>query len=195
MTGEVTVELLRVPRLHPVVELLADRARELVDERDRVDELERLHPFADEARDLVQELEVGLDRAGRVRPLHLDGDAAPVRKHRLVHLADRRGRHGLALELEEELLDVEAELFADDTLDVLVRELRDLVLERLQLEDDVRRDDVGARREELSELHERRPELVEHLAQALAAGRAFVARLELVLAARAHAAGRRDSNR
>ena len=120
MPGEVAVELLRVPRLHPVVELLANRPRELVDERDRVDELERLHAFADEARDLVEELEVGLDR-GRVRPLHLDGDAAAVRKDRLVHLADRGGRHGLALELEEELLDVQAELLADDTLDVLVR--------------------------------------------------------------------------
>ena len=73
-------------------------------------------------------------------------------------------------------------------------EPRDLVLERLQLEDDVRADDVGARREELPELHERRPELIEHLAETLPAGRPFVRLGFLVLAARAY--GRqRDSNR
>ena len=38
-----------------------------------------------------------------------------------------------------------------------------------ELGDDVRRDDVGPRREQLAELDERRAELVEHLAQVLAA--------------------------
>ena len=47
-----------------------------------------------------------------------------------------------------------------------VRDGRDVVLERLELEDDVGRDDVRARREELAELDEGRPELIEHLPDA-----------------------------
>src|SRR5688572_25870269 len=73
VAGEVPVELLRVARLHAVVELLPDRSRELVDERDRVDELEGLDPLADEAGHLVHELEVSLDLAGSVRSLDLHG--------------------------------------------------------------------------------------------------------------------------
>jgi hypothetical protein len=170
--GEVAVELLGVPRLHPVVELLADRAGELVDERDGVDELERLDAVANETRGLVHELEVGFDLARRVRPLHLHGDTASVRERRPVHLTDGRGGNGLLLEIEEELLDGELELLLDHALDLGVGDRRDVVLQRLQLEDDVRRDDVRARGEELAELDEGRPELVQHLPDAEAAVRA-----------------------
>ncbi len=83
-----------------------------------------------------------------------------------MHLADGRGRDRRLVELEEELVDREPELLFDDLLRLLEGERRDLVLERLQLEDDVRRDDVRPRREELAELDEGRAELVEHLAQA-----------------------------
>ena len=63
VTREVAVEVLRVPALLPVVELLADRARELVDELARVDEVERADPLAREPRRLVEQREVGLDLA------------------------------------------------------------------------------------------------------------------------------------
>ena len=92
-----------------------------------------------------------------------------------MDLADRRGGDRRLLELGEELGDRELEILLDHALDVLVRERADVVLECLQLEQDVRRNDVGARREELAELDERRAELVEQLAQVLAAlgARAF----------------------
>ncbi len=64
----------------------------------------------------------------------------------------------------------------DDPLDLGERERLDVVLEAAQLGDDVRRHDVGARREQLAELDERRPELVEHLAEMPAAVRAVVRR-------------------
>ena len=86
-----------------------------------------------------------------------------------MHLADRRRRDGLLLEVEERPLDRQAELRLDDPLDVLDRERRHLVLELPELGDHVRRDEVGTRREQLPELDERRPELVEHLAQPPAA--------------------------
>src|SRR2546428_584613 len=75
----------------PVVELLPDRARELVDERPGVDEVERPDALLRDARGLVEEGEVGLDLARRARPLHLHRDAAAVRERRAVDLADRGG--------------------------------------------------------------------------------------------------------
>ena len=156
-TRRSSVELLGVPRLDAVVELLPDRARELVDDGDGVDELERADALASESGELVHELEVGLDLTRRVRPLHLDDDPAPVRKRRTVHLSDRGGCDRRLLEVDVELLEGEPELVLDDLSGLLEREGRDRVLERLQLEDDVRRDDVRAGGEELAELDERRP--------------------------------------
>ena len=72
------------------------------------------------------------------------------------------------------------ELLADHALHIVERERLDVVLERAELRDDVRRDDVRAHREQLPELDERRPELVEHLAEVLAArGRRGRVRIEL----------------
>ena len=58
-----------------------------------------------------------------------------------------------------------AELFDDRPLDVRVRERTNVVLQRAQLENDVRRHHVRAHREQLPKLHEGWAELVEHLAQ------------------------------
>ena len=165
MAREVPVEAVGVASLVPVVELLADRARELVDHLARVDEVEHPHALFRESRRLVHQLEVGFDLARRVRPLHFDGNAAPVREHGAVNLADRRRGERLGLELEEEPLDRLPELFSDHTLDLGERDRPHVVLEPAQLGDDVRRDDVGSRREQLAELDERRAELVEHFAQ------------------------------
>src|SRR6185295_7582182 len=70
-----------------------------------------------------------------------------------------------ALELEEEALDRVAEVLDDHALRLLERKRTDVVLEPAQLRDDVRRHDVRTRREQLPELHEGRPELVEQLAE------------------------------
>ena len=81
-----------------------------------------------------------------------------------MDLADRGRGDRSRVELGEELLDAQLELLADNALDVVVRDRADVVLELLQLDHDVGRDDVGAGREELAELDEGRAELVEHLA-------------------------------
>ena len=86
-----------------------------------------------------------------------------------MDLADRGGGDRLAVELEEEALDRLAELLLDHALDVLVRERAHVVLEPAELGDDVRRQDVRPHREELAELDEGRAELVEELAEVLAA--------------------------
>jgi hypothetical protein len=170
---EVAVEHLGVPALLPVVELESDRAGELVDDLARVDEVERTHALLDDPRRLLEELDVALDLARGVRPLHLHRDAPAVREHRPMHLADRRRGHRLRLELDEQPLDRQVEVLGDDALHVREREGRDVVLEAAELRDDVRRHDVGPRREQLPELDEGRAELVQHLAQvAPARGRA-----------------------
>ena len=169
VTDEVAMEGLGVAPLEPVVELLADRAGELVHELAHVDEVERPDALLGDSRGLVEEAEVGLDLLRRARPLHLDGDDVAVREHRAVDLADRGRGHRLAVELEEETLDRLAELLADDALDLLVGERAHVVLKPAQLGDDVRRQHVGPHREELAELDEGRAELVEELAQVLPA--------------------------
>ena len=93
-----------------------------------------------------------------------------------MHLADRRGGDRLALELEEQPVERVAEVLLDHLLGLLERERPHVVLQPAQLGDDVRRHHVGAGREQLAELHERRPELVEHLAQVLPALRRLASR-------------------
>ena len=86
-----------------------------------------------------------------------------------MHLSDRGGGHRAPVELEEEALDREPEVLLDHALDLFERERADVVLEPAELRDDVRRQDVRPHGEELAELDEGRAELVEELAQMLAA--------------------------
>src|SRR5207248_1069626 len=167
---EVSAEVLGVAALLPVVELLADRPGKLVDDLPRVDEVERTDPFAREASRLIEKPEVGLDLARRARALNLDRDSAPVGQGSAMHLPDRRSRDRRRLEVDEQALERVSQLLLDHPLRLLERERPHVVLECAELDDDVWRYDVGSRREELPELHERRSELVEALAQMLAAG-------------------------
>ena len=160
---EVPVEGFRVPRLVRVVELEANRARELVDELLWIDELERAHALLQELRRLVEEPEVGLDLPRRLGALNLDRDLLAVREHGPVHLPDRGGGERLLVELDERLLHGQPELGLDRGTRLLERERRHVVLQAAQLDHDVRRHDVRPRREQLAELDERRAELVEHL--------------------------------
>jgi hypothetical protein len=88
MAREVPVERLGVAALLAVIELLADRPGELVDDLPCVDEVERTYSLADELRCLFEELDIALDLAGGVRSLHLDGDTPAVWQQRPVYLPD-----------------------------------------------------------------------------------------------------------
>ena len=90
-----------------------------------------------------------------------------------MHLADRRRRERRLVELGEQPLDRLAEILPHRPLDVGERERSNVVLQAAELGDDVGRHDVRPRREQLAELHERRAELVEHVAQMAPARRAF----------------------
>ena len=166
---EVPGERLGVSRLDAVVELLADRPREFVDEPARIDEVECPDALLREAGGLVEKREVGLDLPAGLGPLHLDGDRPAVRERGPVDLADRRGGQRLLLELEEEPPQRQVEIFLDHPLHVLERERPDVVLQAAQLADDVRREEIRPHREQLAELHEGRAEIVEQLAEVAAA--------------------------
>ena len=166
VAGEVAAERLRVPRLLLVVELLPDRAGELVDERLRVDEVERrTRSRASRAAERSSCRSDSIWR-GAVRPLHLDDDVlavreaspgAPARSRRPRSASRRTSRNARSI--------VRPSSSSTTCATSLERDRRDVVLELAELDDDVRRHQVGARREQLAELDERRPELVEHLAQ------------------------------
>ena len=172
--GEVAVERLGVAGLLAVVELLADRARELVDDLAGVDEVERTDALLDEPRGLLEQLDVALDLARRVRPLHLHGDLRPFGSTARCTWPIDAAAIGCSSNSTKRRPIGCCRSSSDDPLDVGERERRDVVLEAAELGDDVRRDDVRARREELPELDERRPELVEHLAQMAPADRVDV---------------------
>ena len=184
--AEVAPEGLGVAGLVLVVELLADRAAELVDECLGVDEVERTNALAHDARRRAHQLQVRLDLPRGLRPLHLHDDLVACRQRRAVHLADRGSRDRRLVEGEERLLDREPELLLDHPAHVRERKRRHVVLQPAELGDDVGRHHVRPRREELAELDERRPELVEHLPQPPAA----VGELRVVVA---RAAGRSGS--
>ena len=166
--GEIASEGVGVA-LHPVVQLATDRSRELVDERDEVDERQPVDAILEHARELIQQLDVGVDLAFGIRTLHLDDDLVAARQPGTVDLADRGRRDRLFVELED-LLDGEAELRLNDTTDVDEGLRPGAILKPAQLLDDVGRHDVRTGREQLPELDERRSELVEHVAQSPALG-------------------------
>ena len=86
---------------------------------------------------------------------------AAAAQHGAVHLAERRGGDRFRLEGLERLGQADAQLLLHDPLDVGVRKRSDVVLqarERLEVRG---RQQVRARRQELSELDEGRTELLE----------------------------------
>ena len=100
------------------------------------------------------------------RPLDLHHDPRAVGERGLVHLGDRAGGHRLGLDVLEHVLPRHPELLLHDLHDFLLGERRHLVLERGELLDELRRQEVGPCREDLAELGERGPELLHGLAEA-----------------------------
>ena len=147
------------------VELAPQRLGEVLHERRDVDgaaqrlALERL--LGEE----LEQAEVARDLLARARPLHLDDDVIAVLERRAVHLPDRPGRERRRLDRLEDVLPRHLQLLLHHVDDLRLGQRRDVVLELRQLVDDVGRDEVRPRREDLAELRERRAELLERGAQ------------------------------
>ena len=172
---EVALELRGVAGLAHQVELVQDRLLVLDDDLARP-QAPRVRPvLLGEAGEGVQHLEVEVDRLAHAGPQHLDDDLAPVRERRRVDLGDGGRRERRGIEAREELRDRPAERGLDARLGERAVEGRDAVLELRELVGDVGRQQVAPRRDDLAELHEDRPEVLERAPQALAA-RAAAAR-------------------
>jgi hypothetical protein len=110
-------------------------------------------PVIEHRRDLRHRVQVLDDARVDVRALDLHDHRTAIAQGRAMHLPQRCRCLRLALEGQERLADLHAELFLDDPLDVLVRERRDVVLkagERLEI---ARREKFAAGREHLAQLH------------------------------------------
>ena len=171
----------RVARLDPVVELLPEARRELGDEVVDPVLVAPRGAGLDDVAELFEHREVDAHRLVDARPLHLHHDARAVGQLRPVHLADRRRRHRLPVEAGEDLGQRGLELLLQHLGDGVARRRAHVVLEHAQLGGGLRRDEVGAGGEDLPELHEHAPALLQREAQA-AHGRPVGRGLDLVLA-------------
>jgi hypothetical protein len=88
-----------------------------------------------------------------------------------MHLGDRGGGDGLVVESGEQALDRLAQLGFDQRARPGAGKGRQTVLQARQIGGDLLAQEIGARREELAELDEARPQLVERGGQPLAGAR------------------------
>ena len=114
---------------------------------------------------LAKQLYVALHHSDGVRSLDLDDDPPAPRQHRSVDLTDRRGGYRLPFERLEQALQGQPQVFFHHRPRQRVWERRHVVLKVDQFGYDLRRQQVGACAEQLAELHECGPQLLEHLAE------------------------------
>ncbi len=98
-------------------------------------------------------------------PQHLDRDLGAVRQLGEMHLRDRRGGDGVAIERLEHLVDGLPVEPVERRDDLVGRKRRHAVLQLRELVGDVERDQVAPRREHLPELDEDRAQILERKAQ------------------------------
>ena len=115
-----------VLRLQLVVQLLGDPLAQLGGQRlhieagrEPLDQREQQHRVA----------QIGLDRLRDPRVLDLDDHLVAVERRRAVHLADRRGRERVLVELGEDAGERPAELVAQQPLELCERDRRDVIAE------------------------------------------------------------------
>ena len=148
----------RMPRLAAIVELLADACADLLVNLAGVDR------GIDAAIDREQHLElrqVGLDRGLHVRILQLDGERGAVLAGGAVHLAERGRRRRLALERREALLPVRPEFGLHAAAHEGPAHRRRVRLQLREFGRIFRRHEIGHRREDLPNLHQRPLEAAE----------------------------------
>lgn len=108
--------------------------------------------LVEDLRDVLHGRKVQRQPLADVGALHLDGNVAPVPQRGAVHLSQRCGGERFRVERREVLRDAQPQLLADDALDAGVGERIDRILEARQRLEVRRRQQVGARRQQLPEL-------------------------------------------
>ncbi len=154
-----------VPRLGAVVQLVGQRALELLHHAHHV------HPLAgggvpgEEGGQLAEELEVLHQLLTHARALHLHHHRPPVAQLGGVHLPQARAPQRLGVEGGEQLPQPPTQLLLDQLLHLGQGDRLHVVLQPRELAHILGRQHVGARGEHLAELHVRRPELHQPLTE------------------------------
>ena len=169
--GEVVAQDVGVARLLQVIQLVRQRDPGLLDGADEVQLPGDLGVLVERMGDVVEHRQLLAHLLAHVRALDLHDDVGAVAEDGAVGLAERCGSERGRLEALEGLRDAHAELLLDDALDVGERERFDGVLQRFELGDVLGRDDVGPRRQDLSELHVGRTHRLQRLGERLGAAR------------------------
>jgi hypothetical protein len=165
--GEAAPHPVGVLALAHVVELAVDRVRELGEQRAQVEVGGERGVLLRPVHEPREDVEVALDLLGDVRALDLDHDAGAIVEHGRVHLPDRGARERDELERREHLRRRPAQLVLEDREHVRDRDRRRRILEPGELGHVLRRQQVAACAEHLSELGERGAQLAERHAQSL----------------------------
>ena len=142
--------------------------RQVLEHRLHVDHLSQARPIADLLGEDLEQRQVLLDLLARVGALDLHHHRVAGRERRPMHLGDRAGGQRRGLDVIEDVLPRHAELLLHHLHDLFLAERRHVVLQGRELLDVLGREQVGSGRQDLAELGERRTELLERGAQALA---------------------------
>ena len=134
--GERAAEVGGVARLDPVIQLVGERALELLDDADHVDAASGFGMRGQEPGNLAEERHVVDEELPNAWPLDLDHDVSPVAQRGRVHLAEARRADRFLVEGGEQLADARAEFLLDRLLDVLEGDLSDVVLQAIELADE-----------------------------------------------------------
>jgi hypothetical protein len=165
LVGEVAREPLGVTPLREVVQLGAELPRELLRDADHVHACRRLPPATGAGGAVLQDLEVLLHLLDRAGAADLDHDLGSVVQQRRVRLPDRGGREGVGPERGEGPVDAAAQLALHDLSDHGAGYGRACVLELGQLAAVLGPQQVASRGDDLADLDERRPELLQRQAE------------------------------
>ena len=139
------------------IEFETDRSRELLDNRFGVERKIRRVP-GDPLGDGLQNVDVGVDSSIDAGSQNLEYDGlVALSQHGAMCLSHGGSGHGFLIDREEQFVQV-AEVFLKLGLDLRPRDRGHIGLEFLELRDVVRRQQVGAGAENLTEFDEGRPE-------------------------------------
>ena len=150
-----------IARLLPVIELLEQALAELLEQLAELVAFPHLGVVIEEIGDVLERLEIFHHPLADLRTLDFHRDRAAVAQRGAMHLAQRRRGHRLVFEILKGFRKADAELFADDFFDFGEAERLDLILQPGERVEVSRREQLHARREELADLDEGGPELLE----------------------------------
>ena len=152
--GEVPRDAHEIARFALVIQFLRQRAAELRHHLDEVELLPGTGVLIEKSGDVLHRREIQGKSFANIRPLHLDGNTAAVPKFGAMHLPERRRRDRLHVECGEAFRQAHSEIVLNDALDLRERKRLDPILETAQGVQIGRRQQIGARREHLTELDE-----------------------------------------